>query len=185
MNKILVYLLLMGILNAYSQVVDKELHAPDGSAYLVGPITREALLQKAYANWFQPTYTSTSITDLEQKKLKELLPDIQILIFLGTWCGDSKRQVPAFLKILDTADFPSDHVKIVALDRAKERYKQSPGGEEWGLNIKRVPTFIFFKNGREINRIVEKPKRSLALDMIAIASEKEYLPHYALATGTN
>ncbi|MGB5377245.1 thioredoxin family protein [Muriicola sp.] len=184
MNKILVYLLLTGIINGYTQSVDQELRAPDGSSYLVGPISKKALLQDPYASWFQSGYKAASITQEEREKLEVLLPNVQILVFLGTWCGDSKREVPAFLKILDASGFPSDQLKIISLDRAKERYKQSPGGEEWGLNIIRVPTFIFLRNGREMNRIVEKPKRTLVQDMLTILTDQEYHPHYEMVSGT-
>ncbi|MFT5736169.1 MAG: hypothetical protein ACI9SG_000509 [Maribacter sp.] len=44
-------------------------------------------------------------------------------------------------------------MKIVALGRKKGKYKQSPTGEEWGLQILRIPAFILYKNGREVNRI--------------------------------
>jgi len=79
---------------------------------------------------------------------------------MGTWCGDSKREVPRFIKVLEAANFPVDNLKIVAVDRRKEQYKKSPTGEEWGLSIKRVPTFIFYKNGKESNRIIESPRLS-------------------------
>jgi thiol-disulfide isomerase/thioredoxin len=85
---------------------------------------------------------------------------------MGTCCGDSKREVPRFIKILKPVDFPMENLKIVALDKRKEKYKKSPQGEEWGLNIRRVPTFIFYKNGREINRIIETPVTTLEEDIL-------------------
>ena len=69
-------------------------------------------------------------------------------------------------------------LEIVALDYRKEKYKQSPTGEEQGLNIKRVPTIIFLKDGKEVNRIVESPLETLEKDMAQIILKKDYTPNY-------
>ena len=45
---------------------------------------------------------------------------------------------------------------------------------EKGLNITNVPTFIFYKNGKEVNRIVESPRVSLEQDMIDIINGNNY-----------
>jgi hypothetical protein len=71
------------------------------------------------------------------------------------------------------------NLKIVAVDKRKDFYKKSPQGEEWGLNIRRVPTFIFYKNGREINRIIESPLATLEEDIISIVLQQEYVPNYS------
>lgn len=52
-------------------------------------------------------------------------------------------------------------------------------GEEWGLQILRVPTFIFYKNGKEQHRIIESPNRSLELDMLQITTTTNYIAHKA------
>jgi len=67
-----------------------------------------------------------------------------------------------------------ENLKIVAVDGRKDNYKRSPNGEEWGLNILRVPTIIFYKNGREINRIIETPNKSLEADMLKILTTEAY-----------
>ena len=83
------------------------------------------------------------------------------------------------LKILETANFPEERLKIVALDRRKDNYKKGLNGEEIGWNIKRVPTLILLKNGVETNRIVERPVDTLEEDMLAILTNLEYTPNYA------
>ena len=98
---------------------------------------------------------------------------------MGTWCGDSKREVPRFIKILESVDYPMENLKIVAVDKRRDFYKKSPQGEEWGLNIRRVPTFIFYKNGREINRIIETPVTTLEVDIVSIVLQQEYTPNYS------
>ena len=51
-------------------------------------------------------------------------------------------------------------------------------GLEEGLDIQRTPTFIFFKNGVEIGRIVETPRDSLENDILKIVSGQEYKHSY-------
>ena len=55
----------------------------------------------------------------------------------------------------------------------------SPTGEEKGLDIIKVPTIIFFKDGKEVNRIVESPLETLEEDMAQIIFQKDYVPNYA------
>ena len=48
----------------------------------------------------------------------------------------------------------------------------SPNGEEQGLEIGFVPTYIFFRNREEVGRIVENPMQSLEKDMLAILNDQ-------------
>jgi thiol-disulfide isomerase/thioredoxin len=102
-------------------------------------------------------------------------------VFLGTWCGDSKREVPRFYKVLDAAKFHENQLQVIAVNKTEESYKQSPNHEEKGLNIHRVPTFIFYKNGKEVNRIVESPVETFERDIHEIIIEKKYTPNYVAA----
>lgn len=43
-----------------------------------------------------------------------------MIVFFGSLCGDSKRQVPAFLKISDAVGIPSGRIRFYGLDRARQ-----------------------------------------------------------------
>ena len=102
------------------------------------------------------------------KVISEKSADLQILLFLGTWCGDSKREVPRFFKLMDQAGISENQMEIIALDRSK---KDLAGlTEKWSIEY--VPTFVLIKNGKEIGRIVELPKESLETDLVAILSRE-------------
>jgi thiol-disulfide isomerase/thioredoxin len=99
-------------------------------------------------------------------------------VFFGSWCGDSKREVPRFLKLLDLLGVQGESRELIGVGNKDTVYKRSPAGEEEGLGIFRVPTFIILKNGKEINRITEFPVRSLERDLFSIVNEEGYSPNY-------
>jgi tetratricopeptide (TPR) repeat protein len=99
---------------------------------------------------------------------------------MGTWCGDSKEEVPKFYKVLEACDFPMEQLTVIAVSRQRDMYKQSPNHEEKGLNIHRVPTVIFYKNGKEINRIVEHPIATFEEDILNIITKNDYKSNYQI-----
>jgi hypothetical protein len=90
--------------------------------------------------------------------------EVNVIIFLGTWCGDSRNNVPAFFKTVGQNKNIS--YKIWAVDRQKKLENNLP--EQY--NIERVPTFVFEIDGQEIGRIVENPQNSMEEDVLEILS---------------
>jgi thiol-disulfide isomerase/thioredoxin len=125
----------------------------------VGRITREQL-SPAFMTAYDTVHIQTEFVDV----IRQANAGVHILVFLGTWCGDSKREVPRFLKIVDAAGIPADRITLLALDRKKT----SPEGMEVRYGIERVPTFIFLKKETEIGRIVETPQTTLEGDILTI-----------------
>jgi len=179
MKQVLTAWLMLCIVGVSAQEFNKEITTENGLRFLVGQINLEGLKSKPYYNWFQNRHDNYHPDDTMVSLFKEKLAEYNIKLFLGTWCGDSKRESPRFIKILEAADFPMKQLEIIALDYRKGHYKTSPTGEEKGLNIIKVPTIIFFKDGKEINRIVESPLETLEQDMAQIVFEKDYVPNYA------
>lgn len=178
MNRIILFTIFIIFTTVTAQDINQEINQENGQSFLVGQIDIAGLSSKSYQSWYSNNHKTYEVDEKTISPIKAELAKHQILIFMGTWCGDSKREVPRFIKVLEAADFPMENLKIVGLDRRKEKYKTSPNGEEWGLQIKRVPTFIFYKNGKEINRIIESPITTLEADIKAIVSNNEYTPNY-------
>lgn len=131
--------------------------------YLSGPVTesqiREVKIFDLYADRYEP--------DAEIiQKLHEVKESILIDVFMGTWCHDSKREVPALFKVMELIDNPSITAKYTAL----EYKKRGPKDIIEQNDIKRTPTFIIYKNGKEIGRIIEEVKKSVESDLYAIIS---------------
>ncbi|MDZ7335079.1 MAG: thioredoxin family protein [candidate division KSB1 bacterium] len=96
--------------------------------------------------------------------LRSLGSDIQILVFLGTWCPDSEREVPRFLKIMELTKGGPISYQLIGLDRSKR--------DAFGLaekyQIEFVPTFVVIQQDEEIGRIVESATVSLEQDLLEI-----------------
>jgi hypothetical protein len=91
---------------------------------------------------------------------------VETKVFLGTWCSDSRREVPRFLKAADSLGSVLGPITLIGLDT----HKKSPAGFEVPYGIDRVPTFIFFRNGVEIGRVVELPQTTIEADMLTIVA---------------
>lgn len=173
------FVLLLIVTSLSSQQGKNEIIVKNNPPFLVGPITLQDLKSASYKPWFENSYRTYTIDSTVIASIQSELTKYHILLFMGTWCGDSQREVPRIIKILEAAEFPMTQLKIIGLDRRKNYYKKSPGGEEWGLNILRVPTVLFLKEGKEINRIIERPNISLEEDIKAIITKMPYTPQLA------
>jgi len=165
----------------FSQTINQEITYGKGKKMLLGTINKEGLSKTPYNEWFSKNLADYDVNEKVAEKLKDSLNDYTIKVFLGTWCGDSRKEVPRFYSILEKAGFPDNQLEVIALDRSDEAYKQGPNGEEKGMGIHRVPTIIFYKDGEEVNRIVEHPKETLERDMLNIINGKRYTPNYPAA----
>ena len=180
--RVLIFTLLCYHLN-FAQSLNKEI-TDQGNPFLLGKINKEGLTSTNYNAWFSKEYDNYQPNqELIQKESNDL-KDYTITLFMGTWCGDSKKEVPRFYKVLEASNYPMQQLNAVAVSRKPEMYKQSPDHEEKGLNIHRVPTFIFYKNGVEINRIVESPVTTLEEDIKHIL-DNNYEPNYKVVTKVN
>jgi thiol-disulfide isomerase/thioredoxin len=88
-------------------------------------------------------------------------------MIVATWCPDSKREVPRFFKIYDQAGLGTGSLTMVAVDRSKK--------DAEGLTVKheilRVPTFVFFRAGKEIGRVTERAVTTLENDIALIVAK--------------
>lgn len=147
---------------------------------LLGRCTASQLEAEPFAEWYRSGYEDYTPNSEFLEELRTVgTAGIDITVFFGTWCGDSRREVPRIVKLLDEMGFPEENLALVAVDGVDEALKQSPGGEERGREIYRVPTVIVERGGREISRLVEHPVLSLERDLLAILSGNEYEPNYA------
>ncbi len=161
-----------------TETVEKEMEDrtlnKDASGNLTGVHTIWAFQQAPYSSWFTPKYESYTPDQSIVNSLKEEMDGVTVRAYMGTWCGDSKRETPQFYKLMDKVGFDYDDLTMITVDRTKKQ----PVELVSGYNVIRVPTFIFYKNGSEIGRYVERPRESLAQDILKIVSGQEYKHYY-------
>ena len=141
---------------------------------LVGFANKESFNQAPYNTWFKQKFDAYNPDAEIISSLKKELKGIKIKGFMGTWCGDSKRETPHFYKILEQTNFDLNDFELVTVNRSKK----TPDNLQEGLNIKRVPTFIFYKDGKEIGRYVEYARETLEKDILKIVSGETYKHSY-------
>jgi len=149
-----------------------------GNMILLGKSTRERLQQDPFGNWFNKNYSDYTVDTATANQLKPFLQNKHFTIFMGTWCGDSRREVPRIYKLLDYCGIPLSQVQLINVNSSDTAYKQSPGHEERGLNIHRVPDLLVYDNDKEIGRVIESPIKSWEKDLFAITTGQAYEPNY-------
>jgi len=137
----------------------------DQATWLLGYFNPGQFTQEPHSAWYIKNYDDYQVNTQAINKLFKISKDgLSIKIVMGTWCPDSRREVPRFMRILDVWKFQLTKVTFIGVDNAK----LSPVGEYEKLKIQRVPTFIIYKNNIEAGRIIENPVTSLEQDMVNI-----------------
>ena len=91
----------------------------ENSRILYGVCTKDSLIAEPYGKWFNTNYDSYEPAAGTVASLKkQTYENITVKIFFGTWCGDSKREVPRFLKLLSAISFPKRNCNWLDLEAA-------------------------------------------------------------------
>lgn len=142
----------------------------DPSTWLLGYINPAMFSSHPHSEWY---ISGREDYNPGRSVIERLGPaiggDLSVLVVLGTWCPDSRREVPRFMKIVEQTGIPTDRLTFVGVDITK----LAPVGGYDTLNIERVPTFIFLRNKVEAGRIIETPVTSLEQDMLNILTGNE------------
>ena len=138
---------------------------------LIGEFSRQDLSDILYSSWFDKNYESYIVDEESADKIKEYITrDLKIKVIMGTWCSDSRENVPSFFKLMDYLNMKKRNIDLIGLDLNKE----NPNGDEKTYEIINVPTFIFYKKNIEINRIVEITLESFEKDILKILDGSGY-----------
>jgi thiol-disulfide isomerase/thioredoxin len=99
-------------------------------------------------------------------KIKGKIEDVEIKLFTANWCPDCRIQLPRFFSTLLALGDSDFNLEIVEVDRSK---KDDSGLAE-RIGVMAIPTFVFYKNGEELGRIIETPKVRMEEDIVGIIS---------------
>ncbi|WP_010521085.1 tetratricopeptide repeat protein [Aquimarina agarivorans] len=154
----------------------------NGESHLSGNFKIEDLEKDPeFKKWFVKNYTAYKTSEIKEDWANRF-KDVTVQIFMGTWCSDSKKWVPKFVKLWDELGLKRTQLNFVALyDSIEGKYKQSPNGQEKDWEVHRLPTIIFNKDDQELGRIIESPINSLRTDVAQIALGVPSEPNYRTA----
>lgn len=171
MKNILTVLILIFALKANAQQnLNKKMEDPNKhKEVMINTCTRAALTSfPEFKESYTPNYNYYQVDSTALNQLGKLLKGKKITIVLGTWCGDSKFQVPRFLKLMDQLSIAEEQFVFIAVDGMKK----AENGLIDHLKIERVPTFIFSNaSGTEMGRITESPTETFEKDMLKLLAK--------------
>jgi len=98
--------------------------------------------------------------------IKSIDSPVTVVVLFGEWCHDSEREVPQLAKLLNEANNPN----ITAEYHGIGVKKSEPASLVEQYKLRYTPTVVILRDGKELGRIVEKPKVSLAADIANFAS---------------
>lgn len=132
------------------------------SSDVVGTTSRAAI-EATFPAWRDAIEAADPANDVA-RSLARVPPGAEVDVFLGTWCGDSRREVSRLFVALALAEAEGPlpfAIRFVGVDRAKT----APGLTE-GVDLRFVPTVIVRREGREVGRIVETATRGVEQDLL-------------------
>ncbi|NSL89094.1 thioredoxin family protein [Chitinophaga solisilvae] len=137
---------------------------------LKGKIEMKTLMQDESTAWFYKGVNNYQPNDRMLNYLKANRSNFNLVVVMGTWDETSRKVVPELYKVMITAGSPDEQVLLFGADEKMQT--DSPTD----YKVKKVPTVIVFREGKEVGRIVGEPKESIEGDLSRIilnTSKKE------------
>lgn len=123
----------------------------------------QAEIEAAVPAWAEERRTA-QVDAAASAALAQVPPGAELVVVLGTWCGDSKREVPRLWWALELAGSVPFSVSYLGVDRDKA----APGGVVDGLGVRFVPTFIVRRGGTELGRVIEGAPEGVEVALLAL-----------------
>ncbi len=98
---------------------------------------------------------------------------VDVSVFFGTWCGDSRNYVPKVIRALEAAGNPNLRLELVGIGRSFG----DPADPILSRRLTNVPTVIVSRDGEELGRIVETPATDTVEADLAAILEHAPVPH--------
>lgn len=151
-----------------------------GNKVLMGPINEKVLANDSAFMWFFTGVNRYQPDSAWIKYISFYRDSFNVVVFIGTWCEDSKRMLPEFYRVMMASSYPMNRIKLYGLDRQLK----GEGGAEQTYNVNKVPSFILLHDGKEIGRITDHVNRSMEADIVSIL-QRTFMPEQAdAATAT-
>ena len=139
------------------------MHSQNDSVIVTGKYNPILLESDWFKNWNKDSenYHPDERTMIELQKKDS--SEYSFTVYLGTWCEDSQKHVPAFIHIARKLNWD---FTLVGVNREKECPFDKKECKNWDIEF--VPTIIIFRENNEIGRIIESPQNSIEQDLLKI-----------------
>ncbi|WP_196139066.1 thioredoxin family protein [Aliikangiella sp. G2MR2-5] len=124
-----------------------------------GEISAEELITR-YSK-FARQYKNYQVDPLDSVKFARL-SNMEIWVFFGLWCHDSQREVPRLLKTIEKNGISFDKLRLIAVNTKKE----IPQAFQSRFSIEKTPTIFVVNKGEIVATMEERPKVSIAKDLL-------------------
>ena len=128
--------------------------AKTGSKVLKGTLSIDVLNNDTSFHWMNSDISWYKPNAEVLNNLTAVKDSVYIMALIGTWCEDSHYIFPQLLKMLNQAGYNMNNLTIIGIDRPKV----SITSLSQALGLKKTPTIIVFKNGKELGRVEEYGK---------------------------
>ncbi len=135
--------------------------------YLVGYYDYQTFQKECHWEQFTDAKYKPNERWLDSLGTIALKESLNVKLFLGCYCGDSKKWVPRFFDLKQR--LPIGQVDIISVDTTKKDEKNMAAM----VGLKKIPTFIFYQGSNEVGRIVEKPKGGLEKNLFLLLKKCE------------
>jgi hypothetical protein len=157
-------LLLVLLLAAGEPANEPKTEAKEGEhPALVGPLTRQQV-EEALPEWVEAEVAAQPEAAAAHA-LAAVPSGAAVTVLLGTWCSDSRREVPRLWRALDEA---GGSVPFAISYIGVDQDKKEPAAEIAAAGLRYVPTLIVRRDGREVGRIVESAPHGVERDLLAL-----------------
>ena len=139
----------------------------DGNIMLVGISDKDTLMNNKAFPWFKEWYEKYQPDNASVRVISDHVSSLHILVFAGTWCGDTHTLLPEFYKVMDAAGVGDAQITLHLVHRDKK----TQDGSSDNYSIANVPTFIIIKGDKELGRVVESVKTSIEVEIADILAD--------------
>ena len=140
----------------------------EGKLVFKGECTFDDLLKEPTFDWMQKGVEEYKPDSTALLYLKKNLAWYDIVVLMGTWCGDSKDLLPKFYKTLQMVNYSMEQLTMYGLDRKKEALNF----EEQLYKVTKIPVFILYKNHKEVGRITESVQQTIEKDLVQLVKKE-------------
>jgi hypothetical protein len=136
--------------------------AADDGKVLKGKIEMKTLISDSAYAWFYTGVNKYQPNDNMVNYLKANRDKFNVVALIGTWNEQSRQLLPKLYKVMIMAGAPEQQVLIFGADEKLDT------GAPQDYKLKRLPTFIVMREGKELGRITGEVSESVESDLARI-----------------